>query len=532
MMNCHPQPKNAKITGWLLLLLLLAACTPLALTNSGMVAVSIQVDGEVIEANTPAGTTVADTLENNDIILDTLDRVEPPSYTIIAEPTTITVVRIREEYEIEQAIVPFEQQTVPNESLPDGRTMLIQLGENGLQEITYRRVFENGIETSRTVFKVVTLTEAKPEIVMIGVQSPFTPISIPGVIAYLTAGNAWVMSNTTGERRPIVTTGDLDGRVFTLSPTGEWLLYTRKSEGEEKSINTLWVVRITDDEPEPFSLDATNIIHFAAWVPSDMLMVLYSTVEPRATAPGWQANNDLRRIRFSENAYIRDEEIMEANSGGIYGWWGMNFAISPDGAQVAYSRPDSVGLVDLESGATSTLLDLLPLQTGGDWAWAPGISWAPDQQILYSPAHVPMSGLANPEASPLFNLSAIVLDNGAAFPVVSQTGMFAYPAASPDTLPGDRYLVAYLKAILPEQSDTSRYQLVLMDRDGSNQKLIYPPEGMSGLEPQQVVWAPATGDEPLWLAFIYQGNLYLYEHGTDKIRQVTGDGLIDRIDWK
>jgi len=110
--------------------------------------------------------------------------------------------------------------------------------------------------------------------------------------------------------------------------------------------------------------------------------------------------------------------------------------------------------------------------------------------------------------------------------------MFAYPTASPDTLPGDRYLVAYLKAILPEQSDTSRYQLMLMDRDGSNQKLIYPPEGMSGLEPQQVVWAPATGDEPLWLAFIYQGNLYLYEHGTDKIRQVTGDGLIDRIDWK
>jgi len=223
---------------------------------------------------------------------------------------------------------------------------------------------------------------------------------------------------------------------------------------------------------------------------------------------------------------------LEANSGGIYGWWGTNFVISPDGSQLAYSRPDSVGLVDLETGQTSVLLDLLPLQTRGDWAWAPEISWAPDQQIIYTPSHIPMSGLANPEASPLFNLNAVILESQAAFPIVSQTGMFAYPAASPDTLPGDRYLVAYLKAILPEQSDISRYQLVLMDRDGSNQIIIYPPDGMPGLEPQQVVWAPSTGDDPLWLAFVYQGNLFIYENNSGEIRQVTGDGLIDRIDWK
>ena len=48
---------------------------------------------------------------------------------------------------------------------------------------------------------------------------------------------------------------------------------------------------------------------------------------------------------------LSDEEIIGTNSGGIYGWWGTQFAWSPDGSSLAYSRPDEIGLVDIQTGA-------------------------------------------------------------------------------------------------------------------------------------------------------------------------------------
>lgn len=65
--------------------------------------------------------------------------------------------------------------------------------------------------------------------------------------------------------------------------------------------------------------------------------------------------------------------------------------------------------------------------------------------------------------------------------------MFAYPVASP-FLDGDHYEVAYLQAVFPEQSDTSPYKLVIIDQDGSNRRAIFPAEGTTGLEPQQILW--------------------------------------------
>ncbi len=61
--------------------------------------------------------------------------------------------------------------------------------------------------------------------------------------------------------------------------------------------------------------------------------------------------------------------------------------------------------------------------------------------------------------------------------MVSQTGMFAYPLASPlqQLGTGDlEYQIAFLQAENPERSDTSRYRLAVMDRDGSNRRSLFP----------------------------------------------------------
>jgi hypothetical protein len=411
--------------------------------------------------------------------------------------------------------------------------MRIQAGQNGIEQVTYRHVFENDQEVSRTIFKSVMVTEPRPEISMVGVQKPFSPVAIPGRLVYLAGGNAWMMERDTGERKPLVTSGDLDGRAFSLSPDGGWLLFTRKSTrpaGEE--INTLWMLNVKEADSKPVNLRVSNIAHFAGWVPAKGLTVAYSTVEPRATAPGWQANNDLFITTYSPTGIIIEtKKIIESNTGGVYGWWGTSYAWSPDGVRLAYARPDGVGLVDLDKDTLSPLMDITPYQTGADWAWVTGLAWAPNHRVLFLTSHPPKAGLDNQENSPLFDLTAAVMDGGPTIPLSPQSGMFSYPVASP--LQADKtFLVAFLQAIFPEQSDSGRYRLVVMERDGSNRKVIFPQEGMPGLEPQQVVWSrnpfPKGGN---WIAVIYQGNLWLVDPETAESHPITGDGLIKKIDW-
>ena len=99
---------------------------------------------------------------------------------------------------------------------------------------------------------------------------------------------------------------------------------------------------------------------------------------------------------------------------------------------------------------------------------------------------------------------------------------------------GNDYQVAYLQAIFPNQSDSSRYRLVAMDRDGSNRRTLFPAEDKPGLDPQQVAWSPAVIPErnSYSIAVLYQGNLWLVDSSTDEATQVTGDGLISRVSWR
>jgi hypothetical protein len=496
------------------------------------VTVVVSADGTTREVRVAAGSTVSEALQSADISTSSLDRIEPPGYAILSDGDRIAVTRVREIFETEQVVAPFERQVIRNETLPEGETRLVQAGVNGVEEVTYRIIVEDGVEVSKTIVKTVILKEALPEIVMIGSQASYTPLNIPGTLAYLAGGNAWIMEGSTANRRVIVSTGDLDGRIFTLSPNGEYLVFTRKSgKPADEEINTLWAVRTRNLNPNLISLQASNVVHFAAWIPGTN-SVAYSTVEPRGAAPGWQANNDLYRVSITGGSPRR---LLGANSGGVYGWWGMSFAFAPDG-RLAYARPDGIGLVDQDGGYLKPVLDITPLNTHSDWAWIPPIAWGADGNSLYFVSHAPAPAPISSEESPYFDLAAVSFSNEAMATIVNSAGMFAYPSVSPIKTAGREksFQVAYLQAIFIEQSDTSRYRLVVMDRDGSNGQALFPPADASGLEPQIPAWAPApldggTGD---FLAAVYQGNLWLVDSGSGKAYQITGDGLIGKIDWK
>lgn len=496
------------------------------------ITITIAADGARRQVDISAGSTVAQALQSAGITAGSLDRAEPPLYTVLREGDIITLTRVVEEFQTEQDIIPFERQVIRNETLPEGETRLVQAGVNGVQEITYRRITEDGVEISRTAVKTVIIKDSLPEIVMVGAQASYTPLNIPGTLAYLSGGNAWIMEGSTANRRAIVSTGDLDGRIFTLSPNGEYLIFTRKSsKPADQEINTLWAVRTRNLQPRLISLQAKNVVHFAAWIPGTN-SVAYSTVEPRSTAPGWQANNDLFRVSITGGSPRR---LLNANSGGVYGWWGMSFTYSPSGV-LAYARPDGIGLVDQDQGYLKPLLEITPLNTHSDWAWIPPITWGADGNSLYFVSHAPAPVPITSEESPYFDLSGISFESGAAVSFVNSAGMFSYPSASSIRSSGSEksFQVAYLQSIFIEQSDTSRYRLMVMDRDGSNGRLLFPPADANGIEPQTPVWSPAplNGQSGDFIAVLYQGNLWFVDSGNAAAYQVTGDGLINKIDWK
>jgi resuscitation-promoting factor RpfB len=533
--DCTKKISNRFLVTILICIMLIwaAACNTTG-TSTQSISIIVNADGKQTTVQIPIGTTVQTAMQKAGVTLSNLDRVDPPSFTPLTANSSIKVTRVVETFEIQDNVIPFSRQTVRNESLPEGQTLMIQPGVNGDQQITYRKVTEDGVEVSRSPIKTVVIKEAMPEIVMVGVQTPFTAVPISGNLVYLTSSNAWIMENTTGNRRPLVTTGDLDGHIFTLSQDSNWLLYSRKSSNSSNDvINSLWAVDVTSTTPKPIDLRVNNVINFADWVPGGGLTISYSTVEPRATAPGWQANNDLIFLTINPDGVIlKKDTIIGPNSGGIYGWWGTTFTWSPDGQHLAYARPDGVGLVNIKKNSLSPLLDLIPLQTQSDWAWVPGLSWSPENDILYTVVHAPESGLSSDEASPLFDLAGIVTDSKDTIDIIPQTGMFAYPNPSP-MLSDKRYQVAFLQAIFPDQSETSRYRLVLMNRDGSNRQIVFPPAGSEGLDPQKIAWGPnPSGDTSVSLALIYQGNLWLVDTVTNQAQQITGDGSISRLDWK
>ncbi|MFN3491885.1 MAG: G5 domain-containing protein, partial [Anaerolineales bacterium] len=180
------------------------------------ITINITVDSQTYAVDVPAGSTVSQALQTAGISVSNLDKTEPPFYTVINEGDLIVITRVQEIFDTEQVVVPFERQIVRNETLPEGETRLVQAGVNGLEEVTTRRILENGVEVSKTTVKTIVITEAVPEIVMVGAQASFAPLNIPGTIAYLAGGSAWIMEGSTANRRVIVSSGDLDGRIFTL----------------------------------------------------------------------------------------------------------------------------------------------------------------------------------------------------------------------------------------------------------------------------------------------------------------------------
>jgi hypothetical protein len=508
---------RAKTSLYLLFIaLLLTSCLATRQTED-QIGISIQVDNEIRDVRLAEGSTVFDALKSTGIVLGASDKVDPPSYVILSDGAFVVVTRVHETIKIENEVIPFERQIIRNEALSEGEERLLQAGENGLEEITLRVIQEDDNDPYQIIVNRVVVEEPVPEILMIGSRRAFIPASFTGSITYVSAGNIWHIDGETGNRTPLLLSGDADGRVFQLSPDSRWLLFTRSSNLDEEMINSLWVVETKSISPQPVELLISNVIHFADWAPSlsdseDTYTVAYSTVEPRPYAPGWQANNDLVLLTIN-------------NSGE-----GTTFSWSPDADRIAFARADGIGVIELGAGEIEETVRITPYQTFGDWAWVPDINWSPDGGTIFFVDHGEPLSLESAEASQVFHLSAIPISQEFTIRLVPQVGMFSSFTPSPTSaLPSgeSEYSIAFLQAIFPLESERSNYELILIDRDGSNNKMIFPPIGEAGIEPGRILWSP-DGKK---LAIIYRNDLLLIDPGSNLYQQLTADGQTIAFDW-
>jgi uncharacterized protein YabE (DUF348 family) len=111
---------------------------------------TIQFDGRILRTRS-RGNTVGDVLGQEGVLLMGMDYSLPPAHASIAENMTIQVVRVREELEIEQQLIPFETRWVTDPDMLIDRQQLVQSGESGVIKRRYRVTYQDGQEVSNAM---------------------------------------------------------------------------------------------------------------------------------------------------------------------------------------------------------------------------------------------------------------------------------------------------------------------------------------------------------------------------------------------
>ena len=512
----------------ILLALLLAAC---GARQPEQISVHLTIDGETRAIVSDAGT-VGAFLRQAGVTLGELDKVRPLETASLQDGVSVTVVRVTQKTEVVTETIPFGTQILRDASIPLGTPIPIQAGRNGERVTTYRITFEDGVEVKRDRAGEPQETRPTPEIVRVGIKDIFSSVPFTGTIAFVSNNNAFVVRETAGSRRAVTTEGDLDGLVFDLSPDGRWLIYTR---AVTQTLNELWIADTTLAAPEARALGVPGVL-WATWSP-DGESIAYSTAEPSSGPARWRAHNDLFTLPVNDGKPGAARRVREEFNGATYAWWGTIYAWSPDGAHMAFADTDGVGVITMTARIpeATRLVTFTAFNTRSTWAWAPTPSWSPDGQFVVFTLHGKSQAGRPDEDSERFDVYAVSRDGATLVRLFNPAGMWSEPRwSTSDAYP----LIVLGQPEQPFDSNQSRYSLLLIDRDGSNRRRVFPPGDGLGLQGRpDLAWSPdgvqlvvAYQTRPA-VGGVYQGDLYLVDALTGEVQQLTTDGTIRSPRW-
>lgn len=520
-----------------LTLLLLVGCQPEP--EESTIIVSLVADGRERTFGYATNVTVEEFLADAEVELGDSDRLSHPLFTQITDGMKITVRRVTETQECQQETLPFERRLVPNEGIQSGAEQLAQSGQNGVQEVCYRVIFEDGVEAERIPNSQPTIiTQPIDEIIYIGPSNDVEPLAIVGTLSYINNSNAWVIKGNTTNKRPLTTTSNLDSLVFDVVEDGSTLIYSTEVNDTDDFFNELWMIQ-TLDNSTPIKLTPTDVL-YAEWRPATTDTIAYSTGEVRPTTPPWRALNNLWLMELDLNSgrALDIEEIIPESSGGLGGWWGTDYKWSPQGDKMAWTSADAMGIVDFATNELRTLVEFAVFNTSQSWAWVSPVSWSFDNTLIASTVHGAPLGRERAETSPVFDVNITSSDGSFSTQVKGSVGMWSAPKFSPEvSIPNSEYpegFIAYLKAREPYNSINGEYDLVIADRDGSNEQIIFPSDSQAGiktsdfgLSAKDFAWSP----DSRFIAVVYQGDLWLVDVQSAVSYQVTFDGGSSNPVW-
>lgn len=500
------------------LLFLLGACDTPALPTPTY-DVTIHVDHTDRRLETTA-TTVGATLADASIELGPLDRVKPPEVTAISDGMVITVTRVVQRTELITSTIPYKREIVRDATVPEGVSRLLQSGREGIREREYQMTVEDGVVVDRVLISDSVVDVPQDEVRLLGTKPELQAVEITGTIAYLSNQDAWLIRGSNLEHRRLTHFGDLDGRAFALSPDGTRLLFTR-AVTDAQHLNALWFIRTTEADPDPIPLEVEDVL-WSDWAPNNRT-IAWTKAEVVSDAPGWRGLNDLWVADITtEDVFIGRQQLLAPEAGGGYGWWGTRYVWGPRDTTLAFTRPDVVGVVDLESEKRIPLLKFPAYRSYSSWAWNPTPSWSPDGNFLALTVHSPGFDGDNPEESPIFNLMMLSSSGHYSAELALEVGMWSAPLFSPA---GDRLLFG--RAEIPYQSANSPYTLHTVDRDGSNQSPLHSDEPVQ-LERPQWAWGP----DGRTVAYLQLGDIYWCSLPNGKTVPLTDEGNVRQIVWR
>lgn len=506
-----------------------AACRPAAEENP--MTVTLIADGLKQTFSYSGAGTVAEFLADAQIELGNQDRISHPLLAPITDGMHITVRRVMETQTCQQEDILFERRFVPYEGIPAGEEQLAKSGQVGIQEACYRIIFEDGVESRRIPNGQPTmLTEPMDEIVYVGILDEVEPLAIMGTLSYINNGKPWTVKGNTSAKRPLIINGRLDSLVFDQNEDGTLLIYTAETTDTDDFFNQLWMID-TQGNSAPIKLAPTDVL-YAEWRPQARRAIAYSTGAARQTRPPWKALNNLWLMDIDDNAgrALNIKELIPESDGGQYGWWGTDFGWSPQGDRIAWVRADAMGIVDFEAKELVTLLNYAAFDTSPSQLWLSPLSWSHDGQLIAFTLHSEPA-----ETGPVFDLAVASADGRYAAQVKTAVGIWAAPSYSPAVnADSPQGWLAYLQAREPDSSIYSQYDLVVADRDGSNQRIVFPSAsraGMqmrgAGLSANPFAWSP----DARFIAIVYQGNLWIVDVQSADSYQVTFDGGASNPVW-
>ena len=139
---------------------------------------TIVADGVSLETRT-RGMRVADALDAAGLLLAGLDYSIPQEDAPLQPGMLVRVIRVHEEIEYEQDIVPHKTLTQADAELELDHRRVLQQGQDGIRGVPQRIRYENGVEVSREVGAEQMLQEPRDHIIGLGSKIVLRSVNTP-----------------------------------------------------------------------------------------------------------------------------------------------------------------------------------------------------------------------------------------------------------------------------------------------------------------------------------------------------------------